>query len=134
MKNALVTGASKGVGRGIAVGLAQAGWNVGVNFHRDREGGEQTAATICASGGTCALFQADVGESQDVGRMFEEVAREFPRLDLLVNNAGVQTWAAFLSLSEADWDRTIRTNLKGTFLCMQQGARMMKEAGGGCII
>ena len=131
---ALVTGASKGVGRGIAIDLAKAGWSVGINFFRDKAGAEETADRIRGAGGSCSIHQADVGESGQVRAMFKEFAESAGKLDLLVNNSGVQTWAPLLSLSEQDWDRTIRTNLKGTFLCTQQAALAMREAGGGCIV
>ena len=71
--------------------------------------------------------QANVGCAADVDRMFGEVIERFPRLDILVNNAGVQTWKPLLDLEEAEWDRTIDTNLKGCFLCTQRAARRMKE-------
>ena len=132
-KYALVTGASKGIGRGIAIGLARAGWEVGINFFRDQEGAEQTLAEVRRSGSQGALFQADVGCLDQVQRMFEELKAQFGPCDLLVNNAGVQTWAPLLELSEEDWDRTIRTNLKGTFLCTQHGARMMQGRGGSIV-
>ena len=133
-KCALVTGASKGVGRGIAIGLAEVGWSVGINYFHDKDGAELTASRIRDSGGTAWILQADVGESDQVGRMFSEFMESAGRIDLLVNNSGVQTWVPLLELDEKDWDRTIRTNLKGTFLCTQAAGRIMKEAGGGSIV
>lgn len=133
-KVALVTGASQGVGRGIALGLAENGWDVGVNYHRNQVGAEETAAAIRAKGRQAWLLPADVGDSQQVQAMFEQFDRQAGPLKLLVNNAGVQTWAPLLELREEDWDRTIRTNLKGTFLCTQQAARRMQTTGGGRII
>jgi len=133
-KCALVTGASKGVGRGIAIGLADAGWSVGVNYFRDKAGAEATASRIREAGGTAWILQADVGVSEQVRAMFTAFMEQAGRLDLLVNNSGVQTWVPLLDLDEKDWDRTIRTNLKGTFLCTQQAARLMKDAGGGSIV
>ena len=127
---ALVTGASKGVGRGIARGLAEAGWEVGINYHHDEAGAEETASSIREAGGTASVLQADVGFAEDVKRMFSRLEEQRGRLDLLVNNAGVQTWSPLIDLAEADWDRTIRTNLKGTFLCTQQFARRVRAAVG----
>ena len=132
-KLALVTGASKGVGRGIAAGLAEAGWDVGVNYNRDEEGAQATAATIHRLGRRAWTLQTDVGDSRQVRTMFEHLEEQAGRLSLLVNNAGVQTWTSLLDLQEQDWDRTIQTNLKGTFLCTQQAARLMQKTG-GCII
>ncbi len=132
-KNALVTGASKGVGRGIAMSLAQAGWNVGVNYCRDAAGAEETAHSIRSLGREAWLLQADVGFSDQVETMFAEFIEQAGTLELLVNNAGVQTWVSVLELNEEDWDRTIRTNLKGTFLCTQQAGRLMRNRGGRII-
>ncbi len=131
---ALVTGGSKGVGRGIALGLAAAGWDVGVNYHQDQVGAEETAASIRALNRQAWILQADVGQGEQVREMFAQLHDLAGRLDLLVNNAGVQTWAPLIELTEADWDRTLRTNLKGTFLCTQAAALKMKDSEGGGII
>jgi NAD(P)-dependent dehydrogenase (short-subunit alcohol dehydrogenase family) len=133
-KTALVTGASKGVGKGIALELARCGCDVAVNYHSDREGAEATVAEIAAGGRVAFAVQADVAQAADVDRMFAEVASRFPKLDLLVNNAGTQVWKSLLDLEEAEWDRVIATNLKGCFLCTQRAARLMKETGGGRIV
>jgi len=132
-KNALITGASKGVGRGIALGLAKDGWNIGVNYFQDEAGAEATAEAVRAAGQQAWVLQADVGYGDQVEAMFEAFIRRAGSIELLVNNAGVQTWKPLLDLDESDWDRTIRTNLKGTFLCTQQAARLMKETGGRII-
>ena len=132
-KVALVTGASKGIGRGIAQGLAQAGWDVVVNYNRDEAGATATAAAIKSLGRRSWIMQADVGFATQVQAMFDQIQEEIGQLDLLVNNAGVQTFAPLIRLAEEDFDRVIRTNLKGCFLCMQQAARMMKENGGAII-
>ena len=126
-KTVLVTGASKGVGRGIAIGMAKAGYTVGVNYHRDKAGAEETAKTIRDSGGTCWIVPGDIGYADQVSGMFQAFLAAAKRIDVLVNNAGVQTWSPLLDLREEDWDRTIRTNLKGMFLCTQQAARIMKD-------
>lgn len=130
-KVALVTGASKGVGRGIAYGLAAAGWDVAVNYHSDLAGAEETKTAIEGMGRRAFTVAGNVGKKAEVDLMFDAVLAEFGRLDCLVNNAGRQTWASLLDLSEADWDQTIQTNLKGSFLCTQAAARIMRDAGGG---
>jgi NAD(P)-dependent dehydrogenase (short-subunit alcohol dehydrogenase family) len=133
-KNALVTGASKGVGKGIALGLARAGCHLAVNYNSDAAGARAVVAEIREMGRQAFAVQADVGLSAAVDRMFGQVLAEFPGLDILVNNAGVQTWKPLLELEEREWDRVLNTNLKGTFLCTQRAARLMKEQGGGRII
>ena len=133
-KTALVTGAAKGIGKGIALELARQGCEVAVNDYADATGAEATAAAIQAMGRHALVVLADVGVSVEVERMFDTVLDRFPRLDILVNNAGVQTWESLLDLEERDWDRVIATNLKGCFLCTQRAARHMKANGGGRIV
>ena len=135
-KTALVTGGSKGVGRGIAIGLAQNGWDVVINYNSDAAGAAETAKAIEQLGQRAWAIQANVGESVDVNRMFADFDElDASPLQLLVNNAGVQTWCSLLDLKEEDWDRVINTNLKGTFLCTQQAAhRMIAHDQGGSII
>jgi NAD(P)-dependent dehydrogenase (short-subunit alcohol dehydrogenase family) len=133
-KTALVTGASKGVGKGIALELARHGCTVAVNYHSDRQGAEATVSEIEAMGRTAFAVQADVAVAGQVDRMMAEVLARVPRLEILVNNAGTQVWKALLELEEAEWDRVIDTNLKGCFLCTQRAARHMKAQGGGRIV
>jgi len=133
-KTALVTGASKGVGRGIALELGRAGCDVVVNYHTDERGAHGTVEALIAMGRKAFAVRANVGSSEDVRAMFNEVLARIPRLDILVNNAGVQTWKPLLELTEAEWDRVLDTNLKGCFLCTQHAALHMKEQGGGSII
>ena len=133
-KVALVTGASKGVGKGIALQLARHGASVAVNYNSDVAGAEATAADIRSMGAAAAVIQGNVSKADQVDAMFRQVTEHFGRLDIMVNNAGVQTWKALLELTEEEWDHVLDTNLKGCFLCTQQAARMMKETGGGRII
>jgi NAD(P)-dependent dehydrogenase (short-subunit alcohol dehydrogenase family) len=132
-KTAVVTGGAKGVGRGIALELAARGCDVAL-ADLDLAGAEATAAEIAGMGRTAFAVKADVGVAADVDALFAEVLRRFPRLHLLVNNAGIQTWKALLDLEEREWDRVIQTNLKGCFLCTQRAARHMKDHGGGRIV
>lgn len=133
-KTALVTGAAQGVGKGIALTLARAGCTVAINYISDPVLANQTVREIQSLGADAFAIKADIRSSAQVNRMFATLRKRFPRLDLLVNNAGTQTWAPLLDLKEADWDRDIATNLKGTFLCLQAAARWMKETGGGSIV
>src|SRR5712671_3937275 len=132
-KTALITGAAKGIGKGIALELARQGCDVAVN-DLDAAGAEATASEIRALGRRSVAVLADVGVSADVDRMFREVIESFTQLDILVNNAGIQTWKSLLDLEERDWDRVLATNLKGCYLCTQRAGRHMREKGGGRII
>ena len=124
-KTALVTGANGAIGSEISRALANEGAHVIVNYFEDRAGAERLADAI---GGT-AIY-ADIGISADVDRMIAG----FAHIDILVNNTGIQTFSPLLDLPEADWDRVIRTNLRGCFLCTQRVGRLMKQNGGGRII
>lgn len=132
-KTALVTGASKGVGKGIALELARLGCRVVVNYNSDAQGASNTVREIQDAGGWALDVQANVGDSAQVDAMFARIAAEAGSLDILVNNAGVQTWKPLLELTEAEWDRVLDTNLKGCFLCTQRAARMMLDKGGSIV-
>ena len=134
-QTALVTGASRGIGKEIALELARNGYRVAVNYYND------PAAMVDATMGEIRALQADafpveadIRSSTQVTAMFERVIGTFGRLDLLVNNAGVQTWKPLLEVTEEEWDLVVDTNLKGCFLCTQQAARYMKDHGGGSIV
>jgi NAD(P)-dependent dehydrogenase (short-subunit alcohol dehydrogenase family) len=134
-KIAFVTGASKGVGRGIAYGLGEAGWDLAINYHSDIAGAEETKSKLESMGRKCLILAGNVGVKTEAATMFEAIMDEFGRLDCMVNNAGRQTWAPLLELKEEDWDNTLMTNLKGSFLCTQFAANIMKDQpGGGSII
>lgn len=133
-KTALITGAAKGIGKGIALELARQGCDVAVNDYLDVAGAEGAAVEIRELGRKAIVVLANVGVSAEVDRMFQQVFESFPRLDILVNNAGIQTWKSLLDLEERDWDRVLATNLKGCYLCTQRAGRHMKEQGGGRII
>jgi NAD(P)-dependent dehydrogenase (short-subunit alcohol dehydrogenase family) len=131
---ALVTGAGRGVGKGIALELARAGCRVAINYHASAEEAEETVAEIKGFGGDAFMVAANVAVAAEVRAMVGAVATRFRRLDVLVNNAGVQTWTPFLDVTEHEWDHVIDTNLKGCFLCSQAAALYMKEHGGGAIV
>jgi 3-oxoacyl-[acyl-carrier protein] reductase len=131
---ALVTGAGRGIGKGIALELARAGCRIAVNYVTEPEKAQETVAEIRALGVEALAVEADVGQAGAVVAMVDRVVREFKALDILVNNAGTQTFKPLLDVTEAEWDLVVNTNLKGCFLCTQSAARFMKDHGGGSII
>lgn len=134
-RTALVTGASRGIGKEIVLELVRNGYRVAVNYFGDPAATvEATMAEIRALQSDCLCLEADIRSSKQVAAMFEQVMRAFGRLDLLVNNAGVQTFKPLLEVTEEEWDMVIDTNLKGCFLCTQQAGRYMKHHGGGSIV
>lgn len=134
-RTALVTGASRGIGKEIALELARNGYRVVVNYYNDPATVvDATVAEVRALQRESIGVQADVRSSKQVIAMFERAMEAFGRLDLLVNNAGVQTFKPLLEVTEEEWDLVIDTNLKGCFLCTQQAGRYMKECGGGSIV
>jgi 3-oxoacyl-[acyl-carrier protein] reductase len=132
---ALVTGASRGIGRAIAVELARAGFAVGVNYVQRPGQAEETVAAITAGGGKAAALQADVADPQAVESMFAALDRHFGRLDALVNNAGIGTRIESLTaIDDATWRRTLAVNLDGAFYCIRAAVPRLRAAGGGRIV
>ena len=131
---ALVTGGSRGIGRGISLALAGAGAGVAVNYVRDETAARDVVQAIQSAGGDAWAIQADVSQRPAVGQMVEGVIARAGRLDILVNNAGIGGGAPFLELSEETWDRVLAVNLKGIFNCSQAAARHMVQHGGGSIV
>jgi len=132
-KVSLVTGASKGIGKAIALTLAQEGSYVIVNDINLDEA-NAVVKEIIASGGKAISIKADVSQKKEVRTMVKETIINFGKIDILVNNAGIQTVTPFLELSEEDWQRVIDVNLKGTFLCSQVVAKEMVKYKKGKII
>lgn len=126
-KIVLVTGASKGIGRALALGCAREGADVILNYHSDRAGAETAAAEIRALGRRALVIAADLARVSQIERLFARARKAFPRLDVLINNAGLTGWAGFFDTTEAKWDQVLDTNLKGTFFCSLSAARWMRE-------
>lgn len=133
-KTALVTGASRGIGREIALTLAGYGAAVVVNYNGSKESAEETAEQIRNAGGRAMICQANVAVAEEAQRLFEESIKEFGRIDILVNNAGITKDNLILKMSEADFDAVIDTNLKGVFHCMKLASKLMLKQKGGRII
>ncbi|MFN7998678.1 MAG: SDR family oxidoreductase [Bryobacteraceae bacterium] len=126
----LVTGAAKRIGRGIAIRLAQEGARVVIHYHRSESEARRTAAEC----GDAPLFRANLEKVPEIERMFQEIEQSLGRLDGLVNNAARFTRRDPLEITEADWDFIHSVNLKATFFCCQNAARLMRKSGGGRIV
>lgn len=126
----LITGAAKRIGRGIALRLHREGYSVAIHYGRSLEAAQATAAEC----GGAPLFQANLESVPEIIRMFAEVESRLGRLDGLVNNAARFTRFDPLDITERDWDFIHSVNLKATFFCCQQGARVMRLGGGGRIV
>lgn len=128
---AVVTGASRGLGRQIAIDLGKAGYHVAVNYHRsEREADEVVRSTVVPS----VAIRADVGNLRDMEEMAEEVYRKWGKIDAVINNAGIAKDGLLIRCSEKDWDEVIRVNLKGCFNSVKSFVPLMIQSGGGHII
>ncbi len=134
-KVALVTGSSQGIGRGIAVRLAQEGADLIINGRHDDDEARTTLEQVLAHGRRACFIAADVGQVGECQRLVDEAIEKMGRLDILVNNAGVQRHSPFLDASEADYDLVLKVNLQGPFFLSQAFARHLRDTGrGGRII
>ena len=133
---ALVTGASRGIGRAIAIVLAERGWAVVVNYRRDETSARQTVRDVELAGGRAVAVQADVADRADRARLVDAALRQFGRIDLLVNNAGMapRTRLDILETSESSYDDVMDVNLKGPFFLTQRVAREMIDLAARGII
>ncbi len=126
-KTVLITGASKGIGRTLALACAREGADVILNYHSDRAGAAAAAAEIRALGRRALVVRADLARVAQIDRMFATARQHFARLDVLLNNAGLTGWSSLFETTEAKWDVVLDTNLKGTFFCSLAAARWMRE-------
>ncbi|HEX4021377.1 MAG TPA: glucose 1-dehydrogenase [Acidobacteriaceae bacterium] len=132
-KVAVVTGASKGIGAGIAKGLAAEGASVVVNYASSKQGADSVVAEITGKGGKAIAVQGDVAKAADVKRIFAETKKAFGKLDVLVNNAGVYEFAALDEITEEHFHRQFNTNVLGLLLATQEAAKHFGPEGGNVI-
>lgn len=133
-KTVLITGASRGIGRAIAVRMAEAGYNIAVNYHGNTEKAEAVCEACRNHGVKAEAYQCDVADNQAVKTMVADIVKTFGTIDVLVNNAGITDDGLILRMSEDSFDRVINTNLKGTFNCTQHVAKVMLKNKRGKII
>ncbi len=133
-KVALVTGASRGIGRAAALALAQSGARVVVNYRGQQAAADEVVAAIETGGGAASAVQADVAQSGDVERLLKATLDTYGRIDVLVNNAGITRDNLLLRMKDDEWDAVMATNLRGAYLLTKAVLRPMMKARGGRII
>ncbi|MEI9804035.1 MAG: glucose 1-dehydrogenase [Pseudolabrys sp.] len=132
-KVAVVTGASKGIGAGIAKSFAAAGASVVVNYASSKEGADRVVKEITGSGGKAIAVQGDVSKAADVKRLFAETKKNFGKLDVLVNNAGIYNFAPLEAVTETEFHRQFNTNVLGSILTTQEAVNHFGNSGGSVI-
>ena len=134
-KFAIVTGSDSGIGRATAVALAEAGMDVGITWHSDEEGAEETATLVRKAGQRALVAQLDTTRIPDCGDVVDTLADQLGGLDVFVNNAGLGIANPLLETTWDDWDTVLRANLSGAFICIQRAAqRMVRQRTGGRLI
>ncbi|MFJ7970766.1 3-oxoacyl-[acyl-carrier-protein] reductase [Psychrobacillus sp. NPDC096389] len=133
-KSAIVTGASRGIGKDIALYLSKEGAKVAVNYSGSKEKAEAVVEEIKALGGEAFAFQANVDQSEDIKELVSATLEQFGSIDILVNNAGITRDNLLMRMKEQEWDDVLNTNLKGVFLCTKAVTRQMMKQRAGRII
>jgi 3-oxoacyl-[acyl-carrier protein] reductase len=131
---AIVTGASRGIGRAVALALAAEGAKVAVNYARSSTAADEVVKTIIEAGGDAIALQADVSKAEEVDKLIEETQKKFGRIDILVNNAGITRDTLLLRMKSEDWQAVIDLNLTGVFLCTKAVSKIMLKQRSGRII
>jgi glucose 1-dehydrogenase len=128
-QSALVTGADSGIGKGVALALAQAGAKLLINYAHNQAAADETVAEIKAAGGEAFAYQADVSHEGEVQAMFAELYKQYGTIDILVNNAGLQKDSKFVDMTLDQWQTVININLTGQFLCSREAAKEFIRRG-----
>jgi glucose 1-dehydrogenase len=134
-RKAIITGSSSGIGRSCAIRFSQEGADVCINYYSEHEAGdaEEVVKQVEANGRRAIAVQADVGNEDDVKRLVASANEAFGGLNVLVNNAGIENQVPTMEMSLKDWERVLRTNLTGVFLCMREAGNLMKDRGGAIV-
>lgn len=133
-KIAVITGASRGIGRAIAIELAMQGAIVIINYNGSKEKAEEVKAEIESNGGRAQTYQCDVSDFTECEKFFKKVITKFGKIDILINNAGITRDGLIARMTEEDFDQVLNTNLKGTFNCIRFVSRQMMKQRGGRIV
>ncbi|WP_100371823.1 enoyl-[acyl-carrier-protein] reductase FabL [Bacillus sp. FJAT-45037] len=133
-KVALVTGSSRGIGKRIALRLAEQGYDLVINYSRSKQAALDTAAEIEALGRRAIVVKANVGKPEKIKELFGKIDEEYGRLDILVNNAASGVLRPIMELEESHWDWTMDINSKALLFCAQESAKRMEKQGGGKIV
>jgi 3-oxoacyl-[acyl-carrier protein] reductase len=131
---AIVTGGGRGIGRTVAVRLAEEGAKLAISYRSDDDAASEAAEAVRAAGAECEVFKGDVASPEDVQALFKGVADAFGRLDILVNNAGITRDNLMMRMKDDEFDEVLRTNLGGTYLCTRAALRPMIRARWGRIV
>ncbi|MGC5326544.1 SDR family NAD(P)-dependent oxidoreductase [Brevibacillus sp. SYSU BS000544] len=132
-KVAVITGAGRGIGKHLSIRYAQEGAQV-IVAEKNTVDGNATVSEINEAGGQAVFYRTDVSDPASIINLFQNVQSQYGRVDILINNAGFGIWKSPYDLSLDEWDSVVNTNLRGTFLCSREAARIMKENGGGSIV
>jgi 3-oxoacyl-[acyl-carrier protein] reductase len=133
-KTVVVTGASRGLGKNIALAFANEGANLVINYRSNDSSADEVVSQISKMGGNAIKYKADVTDRDSIKRMFQKVSSEFRAIDILINNAGINIRGTFDEISDPDWDKVMSVNLKGPFICCQEVFPFMRKQNEGRII
>jgi len=132
-KVVLITGASRGIGRGIALAFAGAGFTIAAVYHKEVSKARELKSGIEGAGGACEAFQCDVSDASSVKLMAGRVTERLGKISVLINNAGICRDSIVVNMSEVDWDEVLRTDLNGPFLVIRECAELLEKDGGAII-
>jgi hypothetical protein len=130
-RTAIVTGSDSGIGQATAVALAASGMDIGITWHRDEAGAQETAEEVRAHGRKAVVAQLDLTDAPNCGQVIDDLAAQLGGLDVFVNNAGTGANEPFLDMEYERWREIVTTDLDGAFVCLQKAARQMVQAGNG---
>jgi len=130
----IITGASRGLGRAIALKYGREGWSVLINYLEQKKAAEAVAEKVRSLDGKAEIYQADVSKAEDVRNMIDAAINKWHRIDVLINNAAITRDSLLIKMKDEDWDSVLKTNLKGAFVCIQQAAKIFIQQKKGHII